>query len=161
MLRPDLLAVLEDQRRHRDQHQGNEPQQRVAPPQPEDPVHLGPSKRQHGRHHRPADRQRRDGARRVLGERVDHVRLDGDEDAHHAEAEGHEADDRHDPVHVLVDRPAVPEEGDGDEAGEEDAGRQPELGLEDALVGQRHAHDGRVGELRDDGDAEEEANADA
>lgn len=62
---------------------------------------------------------------------------------------------------LLIRRPSVPEERDGDEAGEEDARGEAHLGFAHPAVGERHAHDCRVGDLGYDRDAAEEADADA
>lgn len=62
---------------------------------------------------------------------------------------------------MLVSRPAVPEESDGDEEGKEDAGRKAHFGLEDAVVSARHADDRCVAEARHEGQAEEETKADS
>lgn len=64
-------------------------------------------------------------------------------------------------MHRVVSRPSVPEEGDGDEAGEEDAGWETHLGLENVVVGFGHADYGFVADCGDGGDAEEESDADA
>lgn len=61
----------------------------------------------------------------------------------------------------LVGGPAVPEEGDGDEAGEEDARREAHLGLGDAVVGLGHPHNRQVRDLGHDGERGHETHAQA
>lgn len=63
-------------------------------------------------------------------------------------------------MRVFVRRPAVPEERDWEEATEEDAGGETHFGFGDAAVAFGKLDDGRVGELRDGDDTEEEAESD-
>lgn len=63
-------------------------------------------------------------------------------------------------MRVFVRRPAVPEERDWEEATEEDAGGETHFGFGDAAVAFGELDDGRVGELRDGDDTEEEAESD-
>lgn len=58
-------------------------------------------------------------------------------------------------------RPAVPEEGDGEEDAKHYAGGETHFGFGDATVAGSEADDGCVREFGDGGDAEEKAGADA
>lgn len=64
-------------------------------------------------------------------------------------------------MHALVSCPAVPEESDWDEAGEEYASWEAHFGFEDAVVGFGHLDDGCVGEFCDDGNSKKEPDAEA
>lgn len=57
----------------------------------------------------------------------------------------------------IVCAPTVPEEGDGDEAGEEDTSWEAHFGFEDAVVGVGHADYGGVGDFGDEDEAGEKA----
>lgn len=108
-----------------------------------------------------------------MRERVDGVCLNWDEDAHHSEAEGNEADNGDDPLddvsclflqkladtymYCVIGRPSIPEERDGHEAGEEDTGRESHLGFKDSAVGFGHSNNGAVRDLCDKGKTTEES----
>lgn len=65
---------------------------------------------------------------------IDNVRLDRHVDAHHPHAEGEHADNGRDPVHFFIGGPAVPEETDGEDEGEEDHGGEAHFGLVGVVV---------------------------
>jgi hypothetical protein len=69
------------------------PNMLFPPAQTQRGVHARSGERQHGAKETAQTRHARDGASGVLREAVDHVRLEGREDAHDAEAEGDEGDD--------------------------------------------------------------------
>ena len=65
---------------------------------------------------------------------IDEIRLDKQLDAHQAEPEGKHGDDGHNKVHLLIRGPAVPEEADGQDAGEEDHAGEAHFRLMLAVV---------------------------
>ena len=70
----------------------------------------------------------------MSGVTIDEIRLDKQMDAHKTEAEGKHPDDGHDPVHLLIRGPAVPEEADGEDGGKEDHGGEAHFRLVLAVV---------------------------
>lgn len=90
ILHPNELAVLEQQRRYGNKRNCNESQHAVPPPQAKGCVHGRAGKGQHGAEQTAQTGHAGDGGRGVLREAVDHVGLQGREDAHEAEAEGDE-----------------------------------------------------------------------
>ena len=70
----------------------------------------------------------------MSGVAVDEIRLERQKDAHQADAEGKHGDDGHNPVHLLICCPAVPEEADGQDGGEEDYSGEAHFWLGRAVV---------------------------
>ena len=134
----------------------HESKEGVTPSITKSAVHLWSGKRQDTSKNGSCDGESSNGRSSVLWESVDHVGLNWDKYTHHSEAERHHADDWNDPVDLVVDGPSVPEEGNRDEAGEEHAGWETHLRLEDTAVGEGHLDDSLVGDLGNGGDTEEE-----
>ena len=82
ILLPYHLPIFEQQRRHADEGNSDEPQHTVSPPQSQRLIHTWGSKWQQGAEKTTQTRHACDCARGVLRKAVDHVCLQGREDAH-------------------------------------------------------------------------------
>lgn len=156
----DDLSVLVNSCWNRNHGKCHEPKEGVTPSITKSAVHFWSGKWQDTSKNGSCDGEGSDGGSSVLWERVDHIRLNRNEDTHQPETERHQGNDWADPMDLVVDGPSVPEERDWDETGEEDAGWETHLWLEDTTVGESHLDNGLVGDLGDGGDTEEESDTD-
>lgn len=157
---PHPAAKLVEEEGNGNHSDRDETQQRVSPTEPQSVVHWSPCHRQKGTCQTPQYRICGNGRRRICWVAVNEICHDSLHDARDADSEGHQGQHWHNPVRLVVCRPAVPEESDWDEKAKADADGQSHLGFEDAVVGLSEPHDRSVAEHGDEYPTGEVAEAD-
>ena len=130
---PQLLAVLVQEKRYRNERDRQEAQQRTRPGDAKLSIHGGREKRERGTEARAHEIVAGEHARGVVGVRVSQVVQDRVEEQEGADGEPRGADDGHDPVHGFAGRPAEPEQADWYAEGADEGWREAFFGLEFAF----------------------------
>ncbi len=120
--------------RYRYERNGQEPQRRTRPRDPQILIHCRREQREPGAETAPHEIVPRQHASRVLRVRIWEVVEDGVEEEEGAEREEAGADDGHDPVDAGACGPAEPEEADGDTECADESGREAFFGFEFAVL---------------------------
>ena len=114
-LHPCPLPKPHQQKRHGQEHQGNKRQHRRAPPHAQLIIQPRRHQRKGRAGHTPQADGRSDGGRGVDPKGIDEIAEGWEDGGGYTEAENRGRDDGSDPLDVGLHRPAVPEEGDGDD----------------------------------------------
>ena len=116
-MRPDPLAILDEEPHHRQQRNRYERQQAVPPTQSEGDEHLPARQGQQATAEAAEDGVGGHRGRGVAGERVDEVGAERHEDGDHGQAHEEGSHDGHDPLHLVLCGPAVDDETYGHQDG--------------------------------------------
>lgn len=157
----NLLAEFVERKDSNSHRQRHKREQGVAPSVAHGLVHGRSGERKEGADDGAGSGERSQSTRRILGESIDHVRLHGDENAHHTDTEGHHSDNGDNPVGVLLGGPTVPDERCREPHSPECAIGKSHLGFRDTTVAFGEFEDVAVRNLGLDRDADEEPDAHA